>query len=270
MIQEWSKRSLPLAAQNAGLNLPKVSISTIGHPPVKYSAWLVAMLLTGNFFLHLQTKMFTMDVEIHMQINKPACQMPQQDPRAGAKSMTKSRIKVMQEFEDYTFQVSQEEGFPVMSTITSEDQKAASEDGISLQDLIDMELKSYRNWQCDCWFFKSAVPEGKNPPHNGIFLFIKISRCKPWLFFFFWPGICKLQCNPYYLAILLFRQFFSRLVTTFSTYAGNFQTDLFFLQTWSVFTFILCREQLIQQVTFLRSLNLTLSQMQIDPISLIF
>ena len=56
----------------------------------------------------------------------------------------------MQEFEDYTFQVSQEEGFPVMSTITSEDQKAASEDGISLQDLIDMELKSYRNWQCDC------------------------------------------------------------------------------------------------------------------------
>ena len=76
--------------------------------------------------------------------------MPQQGPRAGAKSMTKNRNKVMQKFEDYTFQVSQEEGYPVMSTITSEDQLAAAEDGISLQDLIDMELKSYRNWQCDC------------------------------------------------------------------------------------------------------------------------
>ena len=73
MIQEWSKRSLLLAAQNAGLNLPKASIYTIGPPLVKYSAWLVAMLLTGNSFLHLQTKMFTMDAEIHMQINFIRC-----------------------------------------------------------------------------------------------------------------------------------------------------------------------------------------------------
>ncbi|MEI7526814.1 MAG: hypothetical protein WCJ95_20865 [Mariniphaga sp.] len=64
--------------------------------------------------------------------------------------MTKIRISEKPEFEDYTFQVSQEEGFPVMSTITAEDQRAALECGLSLNDLIAMELKSYRHWQCDC------------------------------------------------------------------------------------------------------------------------
>ena len=54
------------------------------------------------------------------------------------------------ELEDYTFQVSSWEGFPVMSTITVADQIAAAESGISLQDLIDIELTSYRDWQCDC------------------------------------------------------------------------------------------------------------------------
>ena len=73
MIQEWSKLSSPLVAQNAGLNFPKVSIFTIGPLPVKYSAWIVAMLLTGNSFLQLQMKMFTMDAEILMQINLIRC-----------------------------------------------------------------------------------------------------------------------------------------------------------------------------------------------------
>jgi len=73
MIQEWSKLSLPLVAQNAGLNLPKVSISTIGPLPVKYSAWSAAMLLTSNSFLQPQMKTFTMDAEIRMQINFIRC-----------------------------------------------------------------------------------------------------------------------------------------------------------------------------------------------------
>ena len=73
MIQEWSKRSLALVAQNAELNFLKVSIFTIGPPHVKYSAWLAVRLLTGNSFLQPRMKMFTTDVEILMQINLIRC-----------------------------------------------------------------------------------------------------------------------------------------------------------------------------------------------------
>ena len=177
MIQEWSKWSLALVAQNAGLNFPKMSISTIGLHLKKYSAWLAVRLLTGNSFLQPQMKMFTMDVEIHMRINLIRC--------AG--------------------------GLIVLRTTV---------------------------------FFCSS----KSP------------FSQPWLFFSS-ERISNLQCNPYYPAILVFRLFFSRLVTTFSTYPGNSQTVLVFLQQWAVITFMFCRELLIQQVTFIRSLNLTLSQL---------
>ena len=186
MIQEWSKRSLPLAAQNAGLNLPKASISTIGPPPVKYSAWLVAMLLTGNSFLHLQTKMFTMDAEIHMQINFIRC--------AGGQIILRTAV---------------------------------------------------------------------------FFCFSKSPLDKPWLLFFLLKGINKLQCNPYYPAIFVIRLFFNRLVTTFGLILAMPKL-ICSLQTWAAFTIIFYSEQLIHRVTLDWSLNLTLSQMQINPLSMIF
>ena len=162
MIQEWSKLSLPLVAQNAGLNLPKVSISTIGPLPVKCSAWPAVRLLTGNSFLQLQTKMSITDAEIHTQINFIRC-------AGGQKPSAQRYFFVRQNLQELT--------------------------------LIG---------------------------------FIHLNE------------ICKLQCNPYYPAIFVIRLFFSCLVTTFSTYPGNSQTDLFFLQPWAIFSFILRREQLIQ------------------------
>jgi len=53
-------------------------------------------------------------------------------------------------YEDYTFQVSTCEGHPVMTTITAEDIEEAAKAGITEQDLIHIEMVSYRDWQCDC------------------------------------------------------------------------------------------------------------------------
>lgn len=56
----------------------------------------------------------------------------------------------MDKYEDYTFQVGSEHGYPVFSTITAEDQKDAAEHGLTLDDLIEMELDSFGDWQRDC------------------------------------------------------------------------------------------------------------------------
>lgn len=46
--------------------------------------------------------------------------------------------------------VGTEEGFPVTVTLSDEELKQAKEDGLTEQDLIDIEQTSYRHWQADC------------------------------------------------------------------------------------------------------------------------
>lgn len=54
-------------------------------------------------------------------------------------------------YEDITFQVATTEGYPVMTTVTAEDQKQFVESGYgTVSDLIDLEMSSYRDWQSDC------------------------------------------------------------------------------------------------------------------------
>jgi len=53
-------------------------------------------------------------------------------------------------YEDIEVQVSTCEGFPVMETITAEDQKEFISNGYgSLKDLINWTYSSYRDWQAD-------------------------------------------------------------------------------------------------------------------------
>ena len=186
MIQEWSKLSLPLVAQNAGLNFPKVSISTIGPLPVKCSAWLVAMLLTGNSFLQLQMKMFTMDAVIRMQINFIRC--------AGGQIILRTAV-----------------------------------------------------------FFCSPKSPGANPD---------------WFYSSEWDLQTSMQplLSGNFRNPVIFQPFSHHLFDL----CWQFPNWSVFLQPWVVFPFSLCREQLIHRVTLDWSLNLTLSQMQIDLISLIF
>ena len=54
-------------------------------------------------------------------------------------------------FEDITIQVGNAHGYPVETTISAEDQKAFIDGGYgTIEDLIDMEISSYRDWQADC------------------------------------------------------------------------------------------------------------------------
>lgn len=53
-------------------------------------------------------------------------------------------------FQHYSVRVGSFEGHPIMSEITVEDQRQAAKDGVSLQDLIDIEKDAYRDWQSDC------------------------------------------------------------------------------------------------------------------------
>lgn len=53
-------------------------------------------------------------------------------------------------YEDYLLQTGTFEGMPIYTTITAEYQKEAAKYGITLSDLIDLELETTRDWQADC------------------------------------------------------------------------------------------------------------------------
>ena len=59
-------------------------------------------------------------------------------------------MRIETKYKDIEIQVSTFEGFPVMETITAQDQKEFISNGYgSLKDLIDWHYSSYRDWQSD-------------------------------------------------------------------------------------------------------------------------
>ena len=52
--------------------------------------------------------------------------------------------------EAITYQISTEEGVPVMDTISIEDQKEWTEKYGTIQELIEYNRANYRHWQADC------------------------------------------------------------------------------------------------------------------------
>jgi hypothetical protein len=53
-------------------------------------------------------------------------------------------------YEDYTIEVGTSMGYPVLSTLTAEDQEEAAKAGLTISDLIEIEKRSYGDWQRDC------------------------------------------------------------------------------------------------------------------------
>jgi hypothetical protein len=54
-------------------------------------------------------------------------------------------------YQDIEIQVGTEEGYPIMQTVTAEDQKEWVNRGYgSIKELIDYEISTYRHWQSDC------------------------------------------------------------------------------------------------------------------------
>ncbi len=62
--------------------------------------------------------------------------------------MTKTEKKL---YEPITYQVSTYEGHPIMETMSIEEQKDIEKiEGLTVSDVIEMNINSYRDWQCDC------------------------------------------------------------------------------------------------------------------------
>jgi len=66
--------------------------------------------------------------------------------------MKQKPIKVEKEkvYQDIEYQVSTFEGHPIMEVMTIEEQKDIEKvEGLTVSDVIDMNISSYRDWQCD-------------------------------------------------------------------------------------------------------------------------
>ena len=67
--------------------------------------------------------------------------------------MKQKAIRVEKEkvYQDITYQVSSYEGIPITETMTIQEQKEIDKiEGLTVSDVIDMNISSYRDWQCDC------------------------------------------------------------------------------------------------------------------------
>jgi hypothetical protein len=61
------------------------------------------------------------------------------------------RVEKKRVWEDITYQVGNYEGIPITETMTVEEQKEIEKiEGLTVSDVIDMNISSYRDWQCDC------------------------------------------------------------------------------------------------------------------------
>ena len=61
------------------------------------------------------------------------------------------RVKEEKVYQDIEYQVSTFEGNPIMEVMTIQEQKDIEMvEGLSVSDVIDMNISSYRDWQCDC------------------------------------------------------------------------------------------------------------------------
>ncbi len=54
-------------------------------------------------------------------------------------------------YEDIVYQVGTFEGIPITEVMTIEEQKEIEKiEGLTVSDVIDFNISSYRDWQCDC------------------------------------------------------------------------------------------------------------------------
>ncbi len=67
--------------------------------------------------------------------------------------MKQKPIRVTKEktYEEITYQIGSFEGFPILETMSIEEQKEIEKiEGLTVSDVIDMNISNYRDWQCDC------------------------------------------------------------------------------------------------------------------------
>ena len=61
------------------------------------------------------------------------------------------RVEKEKVHKDIEYQVGTFEGHPIMAVMTIEEQKDIEKvKGLTVSDVIDMNISSYRDWQCDC------------------------------------------------------------------------------------------------------------------------
>ena len=61
------------------------------------------------------------------------------------------RVEKEKVYQDIEYQVSTFEGHPIMEVMTIEEQKEIEKiEGLTVKDVIDMNISSYRDWQSDC------------------------------------------------------------------------------------------------------------------------
>ena len=61
------------------------------------------------------------------------------------------RVEKEKVYKDIEYQVGTYEGHPIMGVMTIEEQKDIEKvEGLTVSDVIDMNISSYRDWQCDC------------------------------------------------------------------------------------------------------------------------
>jgi hypothetical protein len=53
-------------------------------------------------------------------------------------------------YEDITYQNGSYEGIPITDVMTIAEQKEIEAAGLDVSDVIDMNIASERDWQCDC------------------------------------------------------------------------------------------------------------------------
>jgi hypothetical protein len=54
------------------------------------------------------------------------------------------------EYEDIVYQVGTYEGIPITETLTVEEQKDIERSGLSVNEVIKMNISAYHDWQSDC------------------------------------------------------------------------------------------------------------------------
>lgn len=61
------------------------------------------------------------------------------------------RVEKEKVYQDIEYQVGTFEGHPIMQVLTVEEQiEIESIEGLTVDDVIDMNISSYRDWQSDC------------------------------------------------------------------------------------------------------------------------
>ncbi len=61
------------------------------------------------------------------------------------------RVQKEKVYQDIEYQISTFEGFPIMEVMSIQEQKEIEKtEGMTVSEVIEMNISSYRDWQCDC------------------------------------------------------------------------------------------------------------------------